>query len=150
MCSCTSYLFIYFQSDPFLNFFVSFIWGPAGPLLLLCGLSCSCCKWGPPPSCSARVSHCSGLSCGRAQALGRMRLSNCSSWALEHGLSNCDTHTRLLHSTWDLPGPGIEPLSPAQSGGFFTAEPPGKLQSVVFIIRKLEQLPFYSFKVFFN
>ena len=26
----------------------------------------------------------------------------------------------------DLPDPGIEPTSPAQAGGFFTAEPPGK------------------------
>ena len=26
----------------------------------------------------------------------------------------------------DLPDPGIEPVSPALAGGFFTAEPPGK------------------------
>ena len=26
----------------------------------------------------------------------------------------------------DLPDPGIEPVSPASAGGFFTAEPPGK------------------------
>ena len=26
----------------------------------------------------------------------------------------------------DLPDPGIEPKSPALSGGFFTTEPPGK------------------------
>ena len=26
----------------------------------------------------------------------------------------------------DLPDPGIEPMSPALSGGFFTTEPPGK------------------------
>ena len=29
-------------------------------------------------------------------------------------------------SMWDLPGPGIEPMSPALAGGFFTTEPPGK------------------------
>ena len=29
----------------------------------------------------------------------------------------------------NLPGPGIEPMSPALAGGFFTTEPPGKLQS---------------------
>ena len=29
-------------------------------------------------------------------------------------------------SPGDLPGPGIEPLSPALTGGFFTTEPPGK------------------------
>ena len=27
---------------------------------------------------------------------------------------------------WYLPGPGIEPMSPALAGGFFTTEPPGK------------------------
>ena len=26
---------------------------------------------------------------------------------------------------WDLPGPGIKPMSPALAGGFFTTEPPG-------------------------
>ena len=27
---------------------------------------------------------------------------------------------------WDPPGLGIEPMSPALAGGFFTTEPPGK------------------------
>ena len=27
---------------------------------------------------------------------------------------------------WDLPGPGIKPVSPALAGEFFTTEPPGK------------------------
>ena len=27
---------------------------------------------------------------------------------------------------WDLPGPGLEPLSPALAGGFLTTAPPGK------------------------
>ena len=27
---------------------------------------------------------------------------------------------------WDLPRPGIKPMSPALAGGFFTTEPPGK------------------------
>ena len=29
---------------------------------------------------------------------------------------------------WDLPGPGIEPMSPALVDGFFTTELPGKLK----------------------
>ena len=28
-------------------------------------------------------------------------------------------------SLWDLPDPGIEPVSPALAGGFFTTNPPG-------------------------
>ena len=27
---------------------------------------------------------------------------------------------------WNLPGPGLEPVSPALAGGFLTTEPPGK------------------------
>ena len=32
----------------------------------------------------------------------------------------------LRQGTWDLPGSGMEPVSPALEGGFFTTEPPGK------------------------
>jgi len=28
---------------------------------------------------------------------------------------------------WNLPEPGIEPVSPSLAGGFFTTEPPGNL-----------------------
>ena len=35
---------------------------------------------------------------------------------------------RKLWAVWDLPGPGIEPMSPALVGGFFTTDPPGKLK----------------------
>ena len=38
----------------------------------------------------------------------------------------------LLLSLWDLPGPGMEPVSPALAGGFFTPEPPGKPEIVSF------------------
>ena len=34
---------------------------------------------------------------------------------------------------WDLPGTGIEPVSPATSGGFLTTGPPGKSQSFFLI-----------------
>ena len=27
---------------------------------------------------------------------------------------------------WDLPGPGLQPVSPALAGGFLTTAPPGK------------------------
>ena len=32
----------------------------------------------------------------------------------------------MLPSMWDLPGSGMEPVSLALAGGFFTTEPPGK------------------------
>ena len=34
---------------------------------------------------------------------------------------------------WDLPGPGLEPVSPALAGGFLTTAPPGEPLIVVLI-----------------
>ena len=34
-------------------------------------------------------------------------------------------HTGLA-ALWDLPGPGLKPVSPALAGGFLTTAPPGK------------------------
>ena len=34
---------------------------------------------------------------------------------------------------WDLPGPGLEPMSPALAGGFLTTAPPGKPPNLLFI-----------------
>ena len=70
--------------------------------------------------------HHGGLSCFRARALGHMVFSSCSSWAPGHSLSSCGTQAQLLCSMWGLPGPGMESVSPALAGGFFTTEPPGK------------------------
>ena len=46
------------------------------------------------------------------------RLGRCSSRGLEHRLSSCGTWASLLHGTQDLPGPGIEPVSPALAPRF--------------------------------
>ena len=48
------------------------------------------------------------------------RLSSCGSWA------------QLLCGMWDLPGPGLEPVSPALAGGFSTTAPPGKPRICIF------------------
>ena len=42
------------------------------------------------------------------------------------GFSSCGLQAQLLYSMWDLPGPAIEPVSPALAGGFMTTGPPGK------------------------
>ena len=41
-------------------------------------------------------------------------------------LSSCGSRAQLLRGMWDLPGPGLEPVSPALAGGFSTTAPPGK------------------------
>ena len=40
-------------------------------------------------------------------------------------------------SPGDLPDPGIEPVSPALEGGFFTTEPPGKPSYLFFFFSSL-------------
>ena len=57
--------------------------------------------------------------CG-AQAPERAAFSSRGSQALERRLS-CSAGTEA-----HLPGPGIEPVSPALAGGFLTTRPPGK------------------------
>ena len=41
-------------------------------------------------------------------------------------LSSCGSRAQLLRGTWDLPGPGLEPVSPALAGRFSTTVPPRK------------------------
>ena len=41
-------------------------------------------------------------------------------------LSNCGSRAQLLRGIWDLPRPGLEPVSPALAGRFSTTVPPGK------------------------
>ena len=41
-------------------------------------------------------------------------------------LSSCGSRAQLLHGMWDLPRPGLEPVSPALAGRFSTTVPPGK------------------------
>ena len=46
--------------------------------------------------------------------------------SLQCGLNSCGTRAQSLHSLRDLPGSGIEPMSPALAGRFSTTEPPRK------------------------
>ena len=41
-------------------------------------------------------------------------------------LGNCGSRAYLLRGMWDLPRPGLEPVSPALAGKFSTTAPPGK------------------------
>ena len=93
------------------------------------GLFSSCRKQRRLSSCRARASRCSGFSCG-AQVLGRSGFSSCSSQTLEYRLNSHGTQALLLCGMWDLPRSGIEPVSHASAGRFFT-EPPGKPPSTL-------------------
>ena len=48
-----------------------------------------------------------------------------------HGILQARTLEWVATSFSDLPNPGINPVSPALAGGFFTTEPPGKPIAVI-------------------
>ena len=81
--------------------------------------------------CELLIAVASFVAEHRLQARGLQQLwhvgfSSCGSWALDRRLSSCDTQAWLLHGMWDLPGSGLQPVSPALAGGFLTTAPPGK------------------------
>ena len=73
----------------------------------------SCGKWGPL-FIAVRGTLTIAASLVAEHGLQTRRLSSCGSWA------------QLLRGTWDLPRPGLEPVSPALAGRFSTTAPPGK------------------------
>ena len=88
-------------------------------------------------------------------ALGRVAsvvtargLSSCGSSALKDRVNSCDARAWLLHSIWDLPRSGLEPISSALTGILFTTEPPKKL-SVVFLSDLIYLWGLYSLKFCF-
>ena len=73
-------------------------------------------------------------SCGKRVPLFiavRGPLTIAASPVVEHRLqtrrlSNCGSRAQLFRGMWDLPRPGLEPVSPALTGRFSTTAPPGK------------------------
>ena len=62
--------------------------------------------------------------------------SNCGSQALERRLSSCGARAWLLRGMWNLPGPELEPVSPALAGGVLTTAPPGKAPVVLVLMTR--------------
>ena len=50
-----------------------------------------------------------------------------------HRLSSCGSRAQLLRGMWDLPRPGLEPVSPALAGRFSTNVLPGKPRGSTFL-----------------
>ena len=92
-----------------------------------------CGEQGLLSSCDAPAFHRGGLCCWGARALAdgasgvaTHGLSSFSSQTLEHRLGRCGPRAELPRGMWDLPGPGIELVSPALTGRCFIMGPPGK------------------------
>ena len=107
----------------FINLFIYlFIFGCVGSSLLHTGFL-QLRRAGSTLRCGAQASHCGGFSCCGARALGMW-----ASVVVACGLTSCGSWTQLLRGRWDLPGPGLKPVSPALAGGFLTTVLPGKPQ----------------------
>ena len=63
-------------------------------------------------------SRCAGLSLSRP-LVAEHRLQ-------ARRLSNCGSRAQPPRGIWDLPRPGLKPVSPALAGRFSTTAPPGK------------------------
>ena len=66
--------------------------------------------------------------------------SSCGPQAPEHRLSSCGARAWLLHGMWDLPRPGLEPVSPVLAGRFSTTAPPGKPYQVLLVCKSENHL----------
>ena len=83
-------------------------------------------------------------SCGKRGPLFiavRGPLTIAASPAAEHRLqtrrlSNCGSRAQLLRGMWDLPRPGLEPVSPELAGRFSATAPPGKPCNYIFKFHK--------------
>ena len=84
----------------------------------------------------------------RSTGSRRMGFSSCGMWALERRLSSCGARAQLLRGMWDLPGPGIKPMSPVLAGGFLTTAPSGKSPPLVLTDVNI-QLDFYVIKILY-
>ena len=60
-------------------------------------------------------------------------------------LSSCGARAQLLRGMWDLPRPGLEPVSPALAGRLSTTAPPGKPMAGFYTSRKNDYfcLPYF-------
>ena len=109
-----SYIFFFF----FLNSFIYLFMAVLG--LRFCARAfSSCSRWGP------------------LFIAVRGPLTIVASLVAEHRLqmrrlSNCGSRAQLLSVMWDLPRPGLEPVSPALADRFSTTVPPGKPNHIYF------------------
>ena len=92
-------------------------------------------------------------SCGKRGPLFIMvrgPLTIAASLVAEHRLqtrrlSSCGSRAQSLRGMWDLPRPGLEPVSPALAGRFSTTAPPGKpWDSLFWVLDLLSNLPFHT------
>ena len=51
------------------------------------------------------------------------------------GFSSCGSWAEFFRGMWNLPGPGVESVSPALEGGFLSIGPPGNSKDLFNILK---------------
>ena len=93
-----------------------------------------------------------GSKGAKASVVVTRGLSSYSVWALEcAGFCHCGAWAKLLCGMWNLPKPGIKPVSFTLTGGFLSTEPSGKSLTLSFAEQKFlilmkSSLPIISFR----
>ena len=127
------FFFIFYFLMPFLSAYILFMY--VCMYVWLCWVLAS--VRGPSPAVASgghsssrcrghSSSRCAGLSPSRPLA-AEHRLQTCR-------LSNCGSRAEPLRGMWDPPRPGLEPVSPALAGRLPTTAPPGKPETLIFMI----------------
>ena len=112
---CSFILFIYFLRNSFIFIIYWFIHLFLAVLgLRFCARAFSSCGKQGPLFIAVR-----GPLTIAASLVGEHRLQT-------RRLSSCGSRAQLLRGMWDLPRPGLEPVSRALAGRFSTTVPPGK------------------------
>ena len=96
-------------------------------------------------------------SCGERGLLFiavREPLTIAASLVAEHSLqtcrlSSCGSRAQLFRGPWDLPRPGLEPVSPALAGRLSTTAPPGKPRNSHILVGSLSPHMFELKRFFF-
>ena len=110
--------------------------------IFFAALGLHCCAWAFS-SCSERCY--SSLRCVGFSLWWLLLLQ--SRGSRRAGFRSCGPRAQLLRSMWDLPRPGLEPVSPTLAGGFLTTAPPGKSRPPIFIIKQLHLILTVNFQV---
>ena len=94
-------------------------------------------------SCGVQSVSVSGFSCCTAQAPGKW-----VSLVAACGLSRGGSPAQLLLSMWNLPGPGIEPVSPALAGRLLSTISPEKSHTIFYLFElHVLKLFFYQYRI---
>ena len=118
-CGCLFFFFFFFlnnlsslQSGQTFIYLFIYLW-LCWVFVPVRGLSLVAASGGHSPS------WCAGLFTIAASLVAEHRLQT-------RRLSSCGSRAQLLRGMWDLPRPGLEPVSSALAGRFSTTAPPGE------------------------